>query len=153
MSIEGHNLLGFYPYKMDVKCRVSIPSDWRLVMVGRELLFMQSTNEGIPTLRVLTELEFKKMLQEIEEQKEWPPAKRRKARGLVFERCVKASINDQGKLSIPKQLCEKPELVAGENLCLVGRGDYIEILSESNYQKLKKADESFEDELDVLGIF
>jgi len=153
MSIEGHDLGGFFPYKMDAKCRVSIPSEWRTEMSNQVLRFIQSKNEGFPTLRLVTELEFRRMLQEIEDQESWTPAKRRKARGMVFERCVKANINDQGKLSIPKHLCERPGLVAGEVLSLVGRGDYIEILNEENYQKVKAVSESFEDELDELGIF
>ncbi len=153
MSIEGHDLGGFFPHKMDAKCRVSIPSEWRSEMSNQVLRFMQSKNEGLPTLRLLTEIEFRRMLQDIEDRQDWTPAKRRKARGMVFERCVKANINDQGKLSIPKQLCERPGLEAGEVLCLVGRGDYVEILNEENYQKLKIETESFEDELDELGIF
>jgi len=152
MSIEGHNLGGFFPYKMDAKCRVSVPSEWRMEIGNEALRFFQSSNEGVPTLRLLTEVEFRQILQDIEDR-DWTPAKRRKARGLVFERCVKASINDQGKLSVPKTLCERPGLVGGEVIYLIGRGDYIEILNEENYKKVKVSDEAFEEELDELGIF
>ena len=152
MSSNGHSLGGGYPYKMDAKCRVSIPADWRADIGEGLLRLMESSNEGYPTLRVLTEFEFEKILNEIDDF-DWVPAKKRKARGLVFERIVKAHFNDQGKLSIPKQLCDRPGLVAGEGLYLVGRGHYIEILNEENYLKVKAASEVFEDEMSELGIF
>ena len=50
--------------------------------------------------------------------------------GIIFERCTKAHVNEQGKLSIPKALLDHPGLEAGEGLVLVGRGDFIEILNE-----------------------
>ena len=152
MSIESHSLVGAYPYKMDAKCRVSIPVDWRAQMGNGLLRLMVSSNENQPTLRVLTECEFKKMLDEIEDL-DWTPGKKRKARGIVFARIVKTHLNEQGKLSIPKQLCERPGLVAGEGLYLVGQGDYIEILNEENYLKVNAAWESVEDEMSDLGFF
>ena len=152
MSIKGHSLGGVFPYKMDAKCRVSIPADWRAEIGGTLLRLLESSNEEQPTLRVLTECEFEKILNDIEEL-DWSPNKKRKARGIVFERIVKTHLNDQGKLSIPKQFCERPGLKAGEGLYLVGRGDYIEILNAENYLKVKAASEVFEDEMSELGIF
>lgn len=152
MSIGSYSLGGVYPYKMDAKCRVSIPVDWRGEIGGGLLRLLEASNEDQPIIKVLTESEFERILNDIE-AREWSPAQKRKARGIVFERIVKTHLNDQGKLSIPKQFCERPGLVAGKGLYLVGRGDYIEISNEESHLKIKAASESFEEEMSELGIF
>lgn len=153
MSIKKYRLTGSYPYKMDVKCRVSIPGDWRSQIGNGELQLLQSSNEKLPTLRVLTVCEFEKMQSEVEES-DLTPAKKRAILGALFERCNKTYINEQGKLCIPKALLDHPGLVAGEPLQLCGRGDYIEILNEANHVKLRSANQPKIDEIDVdFGFF
>lgn len=153
MSTRSHSLGGFYPYKMDAKCRVSIPGDWRAELAGGVLRLMISSNEDLPTLRVLTETEFEKMQQEVNDSERSPNDKRR-ILGMIFERCTKTHINEQGKLSVPKGLLDRPGLVPGEGLVLCGRGDYIEILNEENHAKLRAAqDASIEDFNDEFGFF
>ncbi|BDS08416.1 hypothetical protein NT6N_34560 [Oceaniferula spumae] len=153
MDTKSYKLGGFYPYKMDAKCRVSVPSDWRAQIGNGELQLLQSSNEKLPTLRVLTENEFEKMQNEVESS-DLKPAQKRAYLGAFFERCTKTHINDQGKLSIPKALLDHPGLVAGESLVLCGRGGYIEILNEDNYQKLCTAREATIEDLDAdFGFF
>lgn len=153
MSIKSYSLTGSFPYKMDAKCRVSIPGDWRSQIGNGELKLLQSHNEKLPTLRVLTQSEFEKMQSEVKES-DLTPAKKRFLLGALFERCHKAYINEQGKLTIPKALLDHPGLVAGETLQLCGRGDYIEILNEQNHKKLYAATQATIDELDAdFGFF
>lgn len=153
MDTKNYKLGGFYPYKMDTKGRVSVPSDWRAQIGNGELQLLQSSNEKLPTLRVLTESEFAKMQSEVEES-DLSFAQKRAYLGAFFERCTKTHINDQGKLSIPKALLDHPSLVAGEPLVLCGRGGYIEILNESNYKKLCTAREATIENLDEeFGFF
>ena len=153
MSAKSYSLGGFYPYKMDAKCRVSIPSDWREEIAGGVLRLLVSHNEKLPTLKVLTESEFERMQGEVKES-ELSPAKKRVILGALFERSTKAHINEQGKLVIPKALLEHPHLVPGEGLVLCGRGDFIEILNEDNHQKLCAAREATLTELDEdFGFF
>lgn len=153
MSISNYSLTGSFPYKMDAKCRVSIPGEWRSQIADGELQLLQSSNEKLPTLRVLTKDEFENMQREVHESA-LTPAKKRAILGALFERCHKTHINEQGKLSVPKALLEHPGLVAGETLQLCGRGDYIEILNEKNYLKLRAATQPELDELDEeFGFF
>lgn len=153
MSTKSHSLGGNFPYKMDAKCRVSIPSEWRTEIANGVLRLMVSSNEGFPTLRVLTEAEFEKMQQEVNDS-ERSPAQKRSILGMIFERCTKTHINEQGKLSVPKAQLEHPGLVPGEGLVLCGRGDFIEILNEDNHQKLRAAqDASIKDFNDEFGFF
>jgi len=153
MSIKSNKLTGSFPYKMDAKCRVSIPGDWRNQIGTSELQLLQSSNEKLPTLRVLTQSEFEKMQSEVNES-DLTPAKKRAILGALYERCHKTHINEQGKLSIPKALLDHPGLVAGESLQLCGRGDYIEILNEENHKKLYAATQASIDEIDEdFGFF
>lgn len=153
MSIKSYSLTGSFPYKMDAKCRVSIPGDWRSQIGNGELQLLQSSNEKLPTLRVLTQSEFEKMQGEVEESG-LTPAKKRAILGALFERCHKTYINEQGKLSIPKALLEHPGLVAGKSLQLCGRGSYIEILNEANHKKLYAATQATIEEIDEdFGFF
>lgn len=153
MSAKSYSLGGFYPYKMDAKCRVSIPSDWREEIAGGVLRLMVSHNENLPSLKVLTESEFERMQKEVNDS-DLTPAKKRVILGALFERSTKAHINDQGKLVIPKAQLDHPEITPGEPLVLCGRGDFIEILNEKNHKKLCEAREATLAELDEdFGFF
>ena len=154
MSTQNYSLGGEYPYKMDAKCRVSIPSDWR-AEIGNDLLrLMVSHNHKIPTLRVLTESEFEKMQEEIKASEKLTPAQKRFMVSTMFKKCTKTHINEQGKLSIPKVLLEHPGLTPGASMMLCGSGGYIEILNDENYKKLEAAImPSLEDLDEDFGFF
>ncbi|NWK56298.1 hypothetical protein HW115_11805 [Verrucomicrobiaceae bacterium N1E253] len=121
---------------MDAKCRVSIPSDWRMEIGGGVLRLLVSHNEKLPCLKVLTVAEFEKMQHDINTDEDMSAAERRLMIGMLFERCTKTQINEQGKLSIPKALLEHPEVNTGEEIALCGRGNYFEILSLENHKQL-----------------
>ena len=153
MGARNYSLGGFYPYKMDAKCRVSIPADWREDIAGGTLRLMVSHNEKLPTLKVLTESEFERMQTEVNNS-DLTPAKKRIILGALFERSTKTHINEQGKLVIPKAQLEHPGLTPGETLVLCGRGDFIEILNEGNHKELCAAREATLAELDEdFGFF
>lgn len=149
MSTTSHSMGGFYPYKMDAKCRVSIPSDWRVGVTNCTLRLLVSHNEKIPTLKILTESKFEKMQQDINDSESMTPAQKNIMLGALFEKSVKTHINDQGKLSIPKAQLDHPGLTPGEGLVLCGRGDYFEIFNEENHRKLEAARKATLEELDA----
>lgn len=136
MSTENYSLGGFYAHKVDAKSRVSIPSDWRMEIGVGVLRLLVSHNEKLPCLKVLTVAEFEKMQHDINTDEDMSAAERRLMVGMLFERCTKTQINEQGKLSIPKALLEHPGSATGEEIALCGRGNYFEILSLGNHEKL-----------------
>ncbi len=149
MSTANHSLGGFYPYKMDTKCRVSIPSDWRAEIANSILRLLVAHDEKVPTLKVLTESEFGKMQRDINDSERLNPAQKRTMLGALFERSTKTYMNDQGKLSIPKAQLDHPGLTPGNRLILCGRGNYFVIFNEENYNKLEAARKSTLEELDA----
>ncbi len=149
MSTTSHSLGGFYPYKMDAKCRVSIPSDWRAEIANSVLRLLVAHDEKVPTLKVLTESEFEKMQRDINDSERLNPAQKRTMLGALFERSTKTHMNEQGKLSIPKAQLDHPGLTPGDGLVLCGRGNYFVIFNEENYGKLEAARKSTLEELDA----
>ena len=83
MTTYEHTLEGVYEHKMDPKCRVSVPSDWRVTAGSGTLRLMRSNAYKLPTLRVLTEQEFATILEEIQNRSDWTPAQRRMMSGKL----------------------------------------------------------------------
>lgn len=150
MSTASHSLGGYYPYKMDAKCRVSIPGDWRAEIANGVLrLLVAHEEKTIPTLKVLTESEFDRMQQDINDSESMTPAQKRTMLGALFERSTKTHVNEQGKLSIPKAQLDHPGLTPGEGLVLCGRGNYFVIFNEENYRKVDEARKATLEQLDA----
>ncbi len=66
--------------------------------------------------------------------------------------CREATLNDQGKLLVPKDLSEKAGITADSDVMLAGRGIHFEIWSKTNFDKVLEI-ETAEDDDDELGIF
>lgn len=159
MDTKSYSLGGEYPYKMDAKCRVSIPSDWR-AEIGNDALRLMvshshvSDSQKIPTLRVLGNAEFENMQKLVDENEKLTTLQKRLMISTMFKKCTKTHINEQGKLSIPKGLLAHPGLKPGETLMLCGSRGYIEIFNEDNYEKLEKAIAPSIEDLDAeFGFF
>jgi len=136
-----HALQGVYEHKLDPKCRVSVPADWRHVTGGSQLWLLQSTSYELPALRVLTESEILNMLKDVEGNEKWTVAQKKQMRGRLHARCLMTTLNPQGKLLIPKAWCKKPEIEASGQAMLVGRGSYFEIFNLSNYDEMCRREE------------
>jgi len=147
MNQSEHALQGAFEHKLDPKCRVSVPADWRHVARDCQLRLLQSSSYGLPALRVLTEEEYDFMLVTVDAMEEWTPAQKKKMKGKLHSRCQKGSMSEQGKLLIPKAWCEGPGIEPGQPVQLVGRGTYFEILNLENYQEMKVREDAETDEL------
>ena len=137
MNQSEHALQGDFEHKLDPKCRVSVPSDWRNVAGDGQLRLLQSSSYDLPALRVLTEEEYDDMLKTVDLMEGWTPAQKKKMKGKLHSRCQKSTMSEQGKLLIPKAWCERPGIESGAVVKLVGRGTYFEILNLENYQIMK----------------
>ncbi len=142
MNENEHALQGDYEHKLDPKNRVSVPADWRPLASGGVLRLLQSSKYKVETLRVLTEREYEDMLRTVDGMESWSPAEKKNMKGKLHSRCQKATMSDQGKLLIPKAWCERPGLVSGEVVQLVGRGTYFEIFSPANYSVMKEREDA-----------
>lgn len=141
---------GFTPYKMDPKFRVSIPPLWR-PGAGESLFLLFSKEHGLAVVKVLSEAAYHERVLRIKSSDKTP-----KEKGQLLGRLAmlsrEASLNDQGKLLVPKDLSEQAGIVAEAEVMLAGRGNYFEIWSKENFATVLALEHGQQDD-DELGIF
>jgi DNA-binding transcriptional regulator/RsmH inhibitor MraZ len=150
MSLPHQRHKGFYTHKMDPKFRVSIPTAWRPEEDG-SLFLLYSSRHELPVLKVRSQAAFDAMVEVIQTSGK-SPAEKNYLLGKMAMLSREVKLNDQGKLSVPKELGEKVGLAADAQVCLAGRGLEFEIWSGVNFDRML-AIESSEKGDDDLGIF
>jgi MraZ protein len=150
VSITSQRHKGFHPYKMDPKFRVSIPTPWR-PEAGGALLLLFSKEHDLPVVKVLSQEAYNEKVERIQTSDK-TPAEKSKMLGKLAMLCREVTLNDQGKLLVPKDLSEKAGIAADSEVVLVGRGIHFEIWSKSNFDVVLDIETS-EEEDDDLGIF
>lgn len=141
---------GFKPFKMDPKYRVSVPPAWR-PEAGASLFMLFGKAYDMPLVKVLSQEAYdEKVALVIGSDK--TPAEKSKLLGRLAMLCREATLNDQGKLLVPKDLSENAQIAADSDVVLAGRGIHFEIWSKANFDKVFEIETS-QDEEDDLGIF
>lgn len=140
---------GSFPYKTDPKNRVTVVPAWRPAP-GEALNIMASKSvEGVTILKVLTNEAFEFRVLQIQEHLETP-----KERALVKSRLVRklreVTVNDQGKLLIPKDLATIANVGPDTEVTLCAGDSHFEIWNRAEFEKHNTEDLNLED--DVLGI-
>lgn len=142
MGVPSNSFEGVYDYKLDAKFRVSVPSEWR---PGRgeavPLRLLKWQEYGVPVLKALTDEAFAAMIESID-RSELPPGVKSQRKGVVYSRNTPVTINDQGKLLIPKKLAEEHGMEAGGAVHLYGRGTNFDLVSPRDHSALQAAEEA-----------
>jgi len=141
---------GFTPYKMDPKFRVSIPPLWR-PKAGESLYLLFSQAHEMPVVKVLSQAAYNEKVELVQGSAKTPKEKGRML-GRLAMLSREATLNEQGKLLVPKDLSEQAGIVAEAEVMLAGRGNYFEIWSKENFAKVLALEHGREDD-DDLGIF
>ncbi|MGC4014874.1 MAG: division/cell wall cluster transcriptional repressor MraZ [Luteolibacter sp.] len=149
LNTTGQRYFGFSPYKMDPKFRVSIQPGWRPAP-GEVLRLLFSKTHGMPVIKVLTQESFDERVAVVEAS-DLTPAKKRATLDSLYMLCREASLNDQGKLLVPKDLSEKAGIEAEAEVILAGRGKHFEIWSKANHDRVLEIEMNQDDE-DELGV-
>ena len=150
MSAAYQPYKGFKSLKMDPKFRVSIPSAWR-PKDGQCLYLMYSNQYDLPMIKVLSQAAYDHRVNLIESSDMTPALKTHKL-GKLAMLCREATVNDQGKLLIPKELSEMAGIMAESDVAVAGRGIHFEVWSKPNFDT-KLAIEMAEKEDDDLGLY
>lgn len=135
---------------MDPKFRVSVLASWR-PEAGVPLFLLFSRDHEMPVVKVLSQEAYNERVVTIQGSDK-TPAEKGKLLGKLAMRCREASLNEQGKLLVPKDLSEKAGITADSDVFLVGRGIYFEIWSKANFDTMLELETSEEID-DDLGIF
>jgi MraZ protein len=150
VSTTNQRYKGFKPFKMDPKYRVSIPTAWR-PEAGASLFLLFSKEHDMPVVKVLSQEAYDEKV-ELIKGSDKTPAEKSKMLGKLAMLCREASLNEQGKLLVPKDLSELAGISAESDVMLAGRGIHFEIWSKANFD-VKLAIEMAQEEDDDLGIF
>lgn len=149
MSTAEQSYMGFTPYKMDPKYRVSIPTAWRPA-AGEVLFLLSSTTHSMPVVKVLSERAYNERKENVNNSTRTPAQKRAKL-GQLAMLCRVASVNDQGKLLVPKDLSEAAGIAAESEVVLAGRDLHFEVWSKENHARVLEIEMNPDDD-DDLGI-
>ena len=150
MNTNDQRHKGNHAYKVDPKYRISIPTSWRPESGG--ILNLQlSSDRGLPLIKVINEGAYSELVERIKSSDKTPREKSELLR-LLAMRCREVTLNDQGKLLIPKDLSEKAGIAPESTVTLAGCGIHFEVWSKDNFDELTKITDT-EQQADDLGIF
>lgn len=142
MGVPKNSFEGVYDFKLDAKFRVSVPSEWR---PGRgealPLRLLKWRAYEVPVLKALTDEAFVAMVASIDASEQSAGVKSQR-KGLLYSRNTPVTINDQGKVLIPKKLASEQGLEAGGAVHLYGRGTNFDIVSPRDHDALQAAEEA-----------
>ncbi len=104
----------------------------------------------MPMIKVLTQAGYDERVQ-IVEKSQLSEAKKREKLGSLAMLCREVTLNEQGKLLVPKDLSEKAGLEADSDVMLAGREKHFEIWNKENFDRFLELEMNQDDD-DELGI-
>lgn len=151
MTTNYERYMGEKALKMDPKYRVSIQSSWRPEQ-GVPLYLQHGESHGMGFIKVLSREAYLERVERVQ-LSDKSVADKSKLLRMLASSCRDASINEQGKLVVPKEVSEKAGISADSDVVLLGCGIHFEIWSKDSYDKVHALDTAKLAELDDLGIF
>lgn len=139
-----------YDYKMDPKNRVSIPVEWRPATEETPVRLQLSKEHDLPVIKVFREDVFADKFVQVESS-DLSPAKKQQIVGHLRMMSKQATINAQGKLTVPKDWCERTGLQADGPVILAGRGPYYMLCPQATFERITEIELNMDDgDLGVL---
>jgi len=148
VSKNGQPYLGFKPYAVDAKYRFAVPPAWRPA-AGEVLYLLYSRTHEMPMLKVLTQDGYDERVAIVKNSNK-DEATKRQLLGSLAALCREVTINEQGKLLIPKDLSEKAEIKADSEIMLVGRHGHFEAWHKPHFERAQEIEMNQKDELGIL---
>lgn len=152
MEVENSSeYRGKFDHKMDPKNRVAVPVEFR-PGEGEKLYLLESHREGRAVIKALTTTRVRSMENSVRDRADLTPAHKDLIIGKLNADCVAVQINPQGKLLVPKKICEYAQLKG--DVKLVGRGDYFEIWNPKGFAEAEQLELAKLAEINAeLGFF
>ncbi|MDE0596430.1 MAG: hypothetical protein ABGZ49_03835 [Akkermansiaceae bacterium] len=142
MGVPINSFEGVFDFKLDAKFRVSVPSEWRPARgEALPLRLLNWQTYQVPVLKALTDEAFVAMVASIDDS-DLPAGVKGQRKGLLYSRNTPVTINEQGKLLIPKKLAKEHGLDSGGAVHLYGRGTNFDIVSPRDYSAMQTAEEA-----------
>lgn len=118
------HFFGSESYALDDKGRVTVPFDWRQREGGGDVFYLVPDTKG-ECLRAMGEERYAKFGEEARNHPEMNAEKHRMFMRNFYSQCAKTTTDKQGRITIPKDYCERFKLHG--KVRLNGTGDLFEI--------------------------
>lgn len=125
---------GSYPYKTDSKNRVNVVPGWRPAQ-GEVLNLMPSLSEGVKVIKVLTQEAFEYRVERIK-QYATSPKEESQLKTKLVRLLREATVNEQGKLLIPKDLGDYAGIAPDSEVTLSAGDSHFEIWNRACFEKV-----------------
>lgn len=149
VTSAGQTYHGFKPYTIDAKNRVAVQPAWRPAE-GEAVYLLHSSTHGMPMLKVITQRGYDERITVIANS-DLSEREKRELEGILAAASREVTINDQNKLTIPKDLCELAEIKPETEVYQVGRQRHFEIWNFDHYEKARQIERAMAG-ADKLGI-
>jgi MraZ protein len=123
---------GSFPYKTDSKNRVNVVAAWRPTQ-GEAVNLMPSLSEGVKVIKVLTQEAFEYRVERIKQYAASPKEESQLKTKLV-RLLREVSVNEQGKLLIPKDLADYAGILPDSEVMLSAGDSHFEIWNRSKFE-------------------
>ncbi len=125
---------GTQSYKTDAKNRVTVVASWRPAQ-GEPIYLMASEDEGVNIIKVLTAGAVQHRIERFEKNVT-DPKKLAKLKTRLKRVLRDSSINDQGKLLIPRDLAAHAGIGPDTEVMLSAGDSHFEIWPKAKYEEL-----------------
>jgi len=147
---NSERFLGKQLYSLDEKGRLTIPKHWRLKNDQDEQWRLLPDSLG-KCLHLMEPWRFTRFLTELDQSLAGDRAKFRLLKGHLTDSVIEALPDKQGRIAIPKDLCDA--LGLRDEVWMRGTGDVIEIWNKAKFEEHKQSTRSATQEISsLLGI-
>ncbi|MDQ8188697.1 hypothetical protein [Roseibacillus persicicus] len=114
-----------------------MPSAWRPASGQTvQLRLLKWKHLKVPVLRAMTQEAFEAVIESIASNAEVAPGVRNAQKQAVYAGSESVTLNDQGKLAVPKKTAQAHGLEAGESVHLFGRGAAFDLVAPKDVEEL-----------------
>ena len=150
MIAQFKDYKGSYSYKTDPKNRVNIVPSWRPPQ-GAGLSLMASVSAGVNIIKVLTDEAVVYRLEVIDENV-IEPKKRGELKTRLKRLLRESSVNEQGKMLIPRDLAQHAGIAPDSDVTLSAGDSHFEIWNREKFESIFGV-AAVPPEEDTLGIY
>lgn len=134
VSTASAIFLGQKTYTLDSKSRVSVQPSWRPEN-GSDVVLVYGKSDGVPMIKVVTPEQLAAHRAKIAASQAMNEAEKTAKRRNLAARCWEGSINEQGKLLIPRELCDRLGLQPETEILQIGCDEYFEIWKKADFHE------------------
>ena len=138
MPVPSQSLEGVFEHILDSKYRVSVPAGCRPASGQTvQLRLLKWKHLKVPVLRAMTQEAFEAVIESIASNENTPVGVRNAQKQAVYSGSESVTLNDQGKMTVPKKTAKQHGLDSGEAVHLFGRGAAFDLVAPRDLEEMR----------------